>query len=129
MSKRIDWDRAAQVFDSFPNVIAAWAFGSAQQGEIRDGSDLDIAVFFQAVPSLDERAGLRAELQTNLQFDDIDLLVLNGASPITRFEAISGRSIYCRDVGARAEFDSLTAREYEDAIAFIQWGLENYVPA
>lgn len=129
MSKRIDWDIAAQAFESFPNVIAAWAFGSAQEGDIREGSDLDIAVLFQTVPSLDERAELRAELQKNLQFDDIDLLVLNGASPITRFEAISGRPIYCRDVGARAEFDSLTAREYEDAIAFIQWGLESYIPA
>ncbi len=129
MSKIIDWDRARPVFESLPNVIAAWAFGSVQGGEIREGSDVDIAVLFQTTPSLDERAGLRAELQTNLQFDDIDLLVLNGASPITRFEAVSGRSIYCGDVGARAEFDSLTAREHEDAMAFIQRGLDNYVPA
>ncbi|MBM3144848.1 MAG: nucleotidyltransferase domain-containing protein [Chloroflexi bacterium] len=129
MLKRIDWASVAQVFDPFPNVIAAWAFGSAQDGEIREGGDVDIAVLFHAIPSLDERAGLRAALQTNLQFDDIDLLVLNGASPITRFEAISGHSIYCRDVWARAEFDSLTAREYEDAIAFLQWGLESYLPA
>ncbi len=129
MSKRIDWDRAALVFKPFTNVIAAWAFGSAQQGVIRDGSDLDVAVYFETSPSLDERAELRAELQKNLQFDDIDLLVLNGASPITRFEAISGRAIYCRDVGARAEFVSLTAREYEDTMAFIQWGLDNHISA
>ncbi len=129
MSKRIDWHNAAQTFASFPNVISAWVFGSAQDGQIIEGSDVDIAVFFQSVPSLDERAGLRAELQTSLQFDDIDLLVLNGASPITRFEAVSGRPLYCRDVGARAEFVSLTARQYEDALAFIQWGLEASIPA
>ena len=127
MSKRIDWNSAAVVFESFPNVIAAWAFGSAQKGQVRENSDVDIAVLFRTTPSLDERAGLRAGLQTGLQFDDIDLLVLNGASPITRFEAISGHSIYCRDVGARAEFASLTARENEDAIAFMQWGLKNYI--
>jgi predicted nucleotidyltransferase len=129
MSKRIDWRRVSQVFEGYSNVIAAWAFGSTQRGEVLKGSDVDIAVLFQTIPSLDELASLRAELQAHLQFDDIDLLVLNGASPITRFEAVTGRSIFCRDVGERAEFVSLTAREYEDTIAFIQLGLENYSPA
>ena len=124
MSKRINWDGAAQIFESFPNVIAAWVFGSAQEGQILEGSDIDIAVLFQSTPSLDERVALRAKLQAWLQFDDIDLLALNDASPITRFEAISGCSIYCHDVSSRAEFASLTAREYEDAIAFIQSGLK-----
>jgi len=128
MSKRINWDRAAPVFEFFPNVIAAWIFGSAQDGHVSTGSDVDIAVFFLIVPSLDERTELQAELQKILQIDDIDLVVLNGASPITRFEAISGRSIYCRDVSVRAEFASQAAREYEDAIAFIQRGLEIYIP-
>ena len=129
MSERIDWGKAVPIFEIFPNVIAAWAFGSAQAGVIRPGSDVDVAVFFQTVPTLDERARLRDQLQISFQFDDIDLLVLNGASPITRFEAVSGCSIYCRDLNARAEFVSLTAREYEDAMTFIQWGLENYAAA
>jgi len=128
MLKRIDWDVIAQVFESYPNVIAAWAFGSAQAGLVRAGGDVDIAIYFREIPSLDERAELRADLQELLHFDDIDLVVLNGASPITRFEAISGHSIYCRDVVARAEFVSLTAREHEDAVAFMQRGLEAYIP-
>jgi hypothetical protein len=40
------------------------------------------------------------------------------------FEAISGRPIYCRDHGRRAEFASLTAREYEDEMALARWGLK-----
>lgn len=92
----------AQFIEDFPGVIAAWVFGSAQGGEIREGSDLDLAVLFREIPSLDERADLRAGLQERLRMDEIDLLVLNGASPIARFEAISGRAIYCRDLAARA---------------------------
>ena len=126
MSERIDLNHLAAVFEPFANVIAAWVFGSAQKGNVRAGGDIDIAVLFYSKPSLEDRTALRAQLQLALKFDEIDLLVLNGASPITRFEAISGCAVYCRDLSARAEFASLTAREYEDSIAFIQSGLEIY---
>jgi len=124
MSERIDLDCLTEVFESIPNVIAAWVFGSAQGGNVREGGDIDIAVLFTSNPTIEERAALRAQLQLALQFDEIDLCVLNGASPIMRFEAISGSAVYCRDLSARAEFASLTAREYEDSIAFIQSGLD-----
>jgi hypothetical protein len=67
---------------------------------------------------------LIAELETALAFANIDLVPLNKADPILRFEAISGRAIFCRDLGRRAEFVSLTAREYEEAMAFFAWGLQ-----
>ena len=66
---------------------------------------------------------LRAALQNALNYDDIDLVVLNGASPILRFEAICGRAVYTADLAARAAFVSLTAREYEDEMAQYQRAL------
>jgi len=54
-----------------------------------------------------------------VDFDEIDLVVLNQASPILRFEAVSGLPVYTSDMEARATFVSLTAREYEDEMA--QW--------
>jgi predicted nucleotidyltransferase len=119
----VDWQSVEHIWPAKGYITAVWAFGSAQEGWIRPGSDLDIGVFFISAPSLDELADLRSELQNVLQFDDIDLVVLNTASPITRFEIISGRLIYCRDQGKLAEIASLTAREYEDSMAFIQLGL------
>lgn len=68
-------------------------------------------------------ADLRADLQDALRFDDIDLVVLNDASPILRFQAVSGRRLLCLDEEQMASFVSLTAREYEDAMAFLQHGL------
>jgi predicted nucleotidyltransferase len=121
----VDWQPAKKVFENNPNVIAAWAFGSAKEGEIRPGSDLDLSVLFDKSPSLNERAELLIQLQRALNFDDVDLVVLNGASPITRFEAVSGRLIFSRDASRQAEFVSLTAREYEDEMALLYWGLNN----
>jgi hypothetical protein len=74
-------------------------------------------------PDLSELTDLRASLQDALQFDEIDLVVLNNASPITRFEAVSGQLLYGRDRSQTAGFVSLTAREYEDTIAFARRGL------
>jgi len=99
-------------------------FGSVQSGVVRSGGDLDIAVLFESEPGLDEMADLREDLQGALRFDDVDLVVLNGAHPVARFETISGRRVYCRNEMRAASFVSLTAREYEDAMALLQRGLE-----
>ncbi|MCB9099287.1 MAG: nucleotidyltransferase domain-containing protein [Anaerolineales bacterium] len=124
MSKTIDWSQTESIWADEPNIIAAWAFGSAQEGTIRDSGDIDIGILVESAPSLNELTRLLSRLQEALQFEDIDLVVLNDANPILRFEALSGRSLFCRDLSRRAEFASLTAREYEDAMAFFEWGLK-----
>ena len=116
---RIEWERTRPVWEDVASPIAAWAFGSGQDGHMRDGADVDIGLLVDAKPDLDELADIRADLQKALDIDDIDLTVLNDASPILRFEAISGRPIFCRDADRRAEFASLTAREYEDEMAMV----------
>ena len=122
----VNWQILEKVFEPINNVVATWVFGSAKDGYVKSGSDLDIGVLFSAVPSLDERVILREYLQKSLQFDDIDLVILNEASPITRFEAICGRLVFVRDQNRWAEFFSLTAREYEDEMAFLQKGMAMY---
>lgn len=114
-----DRQRMADCMARDSNVLAAWHFGSTLEGSIRPGADVDIGVFFVRMPTLDELAVLRSALQDALTFDEIDLVVLNEASPILRFEAISGHPVYTSDLEARATFASLTAREYEDEMA--QW--------
>ncbi|MFN8459583.1 MAG: nucleotidyltransferase domain-containing protein [Anaerolineae bacterium] len=116
----IDWQRVEEILAAHPQVMAAWAFGSAQSGQVNPGSDLDIGVLFERPPALTEQLELLVALQQSLQFEEIDLVALNEANSILRFEAISGRPLFCRDVGRRAEFASLTAREYEDEMALAE---------
>jgi predicted nucleotidyltransferase len=116
----VDWQRLEQILAAMPKVIAAWVFGSAQSGQIREGSDLDMGVLFDSKPSFNEQLDLLGELQQAVPFAEIDLVPLNDANPILRFEAISGRAVFCRDADRRAEFASLTAREYEDEMALLE---------
>ncbi|MBS1250911.1 MAG: hypothetical protein MAG431_02510 [Chloroflexi bacterium] len=123
MATKIDWNSLASALRDCPNVIAAWVFGSAQDGLIRDGGDLDVGVLFSALPSLDDLADLRANLQQVTQVENIDLVLLNGASSILRFEAVSGRLIVNRDRDRMVEFSSLAGREYEFDQALLRMGL------
>ena len=115
-----DWEALETVLASFRTIIVAWVFGSAQNGIIRPTADVDVGVLWQKKPPLDDLLTLHIRLQDTLHHDNIDLITLNGASVILRFEAISGRAVYCRDAGERAIFASLTAREYEDEMAMVE---------
>ncbi|MCA9932119.1 MAG: nucleotidyltransferase domain-containing protein [Anaerolineales bacterium] len=126
MLKTIDWNKSQTALQSTLKVIAAWAFGSAIDGKVRPGADADIGILTESPLTFDEQLDLIGKIQTALQFENVDLVVLNTANPILRFEAVSGRRLYCRDTAKMAAFVSLTAREYEDEVAQWQHALQNY---
>ncbi|MEW6219546.1 MAG: nucleotidyltransferase domain-containing protein [Thermodesulfobacteriota bacterium] len=123
MSSRIEPRAIARCLAPFPQVVAAWLFGSAQDGVVRPGSDLDIALLFASVPDLPLLADLRTALQQGLAIEEIDLAVLNQAGPVLAFEALRGVLVLCRDQDVVADFASLTARSWEDEMAFLEHGL------
>ncbi len=114
---KINLEAAAGVLKQDANALAAWVFGSGQGGELRARGDLDLGVLFARPPGLDELAVLRADLQGALGVEEIDIAVLNGAGPVLRFEAVSGRPLLRRDPWAAAAFASLAARECEGELA------------
>ena len=103
-------------------IVGAWLFGSAREGDLRPGSDLDIGILFDGRPGLDALAECRARLQRATGVEEVDLVPLNTASPLVRFEALCGKRLVCADEERCAEFASLSAREYEDELAHcLRW--------
>ena len=90
------------------------------------GGDVDTAVLTSTPLTFNEQLTLLGALQDVLQIDEIDLVILNDTNPILRFEAVSGKRLYCRDLSAMAGFVSLTAREYEDEMAQWHMALQKY---
>ena len=115
-------DKLNSVLAEYPRVVAAWLFGSANTGRERPDSDIDIGVLFDAPPALDEWLDLHTDLQDALDVGNVDLVVLNGKSPVLRYAAISGQRLYCRSLEEMATFASLTARQYEDSMALLARG-------
>jgi predicted nucleotidyltransferase len=122
----IDWQPIAALCAGRAKILAVWAFGSARNGILRPGSDLDIAIWWAEMPSLDDLADLRAGLQAATGIEEIDLTTLNRANAWLRFEAVCGRLLFYRDLGQVAAFGSLAAREMEDERAFYARGLRMY---
>ena len=119
-NQKVDFSIITEILDRASGVIAAWLFGSAQDGHVPVGSDIDFGILFEDEPSLQTLLDLYEQIARATEIEEIDLIVLNTANPILAFEAVSGKSVYCRDKHIRAEFVSLTAREYEDTMAMIQ---------
>lgn len=82
--------RAKQVLLEDERVLAAYGFGSIARGEEHERSDVDIAVLLDRSPSLSEELRLRAGLTRALRRDDVDLVILNHAPPLLRYEVVGG---------------------------------------
>lgn len=118
--QRVPLERIAGLWERWPGIRHVWLFGSARGGSVRSGGDVDFGLLFDSMPGLERLADIRASLQQATGIEDIDLVVLNGASPVLRFEAVSGRCVYSRDPADRVDFVSLTAREYEDEMGMLR---------
>lgn len=108
-------EQAASVLSGSPAVRAVYGFGSRARGEAGPRSDVDIAVWLDARPSLREQMQLRADVVRELGRDDVDLVVLNGAPPLLRYEVVAGgRRLFARDGEAADAFEHRCIMEYLD---------------
>lgn len=107
----------------FPVVAFAYMFGSAGAGKMSASSDIDLAVY------LDKKAdksglvaGVIGMVEEITPGKSCDLLILNEASPLLAFEAISGRRLFVRPdaVDHHAAFYSLTCRLCEDQLIWMK---------
>jgi predicted nucleotidyltransferase len=116
MSKRIDTKRLAHALDSEPGILFALLFGSARDGVLpRADSDIDVAMYLDHEPDLDERARILGHVQDAVGSDRVDLVFLNLTdNAILQREALKGRLLVCRDREAYAAFFSLADRRGRD---------------
>ncbi|MBI4885780.1 MAG: nucleotidyltransferase domain-containing protein [Acidobacteria bacterium] len=102
-------------------VAAAYVFGSVATGRTRADSDVDVAVLLaRPLPpnrSLRYQLKLMADLGSALHRSDVDLVLLNDASPLLAHRVLSkGRLVFERSRSARVRFQVRTASRYADVI-------------
>ena len=112
-----DVDRLASALAAAcPDVRLALLLGSARNGVIKPGADVDVALYAPGsapLPVLQQAMATIAE-QTGAE---PDVGWLGPSEPVYRFEALNGRLLFCRDWEEYAAFFSCTCREYESQIA------------
>ena len=105
-----------KILSANKDVAFAYIFGSATGGmNVRQGSDLDLAVYFYRNPDIDQVYRFIKGIEDRIGEDVLDLVVLNGCEDfILRNEVLKGVLVFCRDVDLHASFFSWTLRMYED---------------
>ena len=99
----------------------AFLFGSAKDGVVKVGSDVDVALLLEQNVDCEVRSLV---YKTVFEFIDecapgamADIGFLNGVEPVYRFEALKGRLLFARDMDEYAAYYSITCREYESQMA------------
>ncbi|MBZ4686928.1 MAG: hypothetical protein PWQ96_763 [Clostridia bacterium] len=109
-------------------IRLAVLFGSQVSGETREDSDFDIAILIDksSYPQASIEIGklkrkLIRELSLFFETSKIDLVLLNRASPLLKFQvARTGKVIYQKNRSEFADFASLSLRQHIDARLFYQ---------
>ena len=114
MSTKLDLVQLTDVFAQDSRVVLAVLFGSAKDGTVRQGSDVDIGVLLSQALSPVCFFNFYVEMTSRLNsIGELDLVDLNHAGSVLAFEALSGRRLFVRDPDAVAAFSSQVARQYE----------------
>jgi len=112
-----DLKALAELMGKRKDIVLAYVFGSQVSSTKAPGPsrDIDIAVLFDLCPSLKDLLRFRADLTRVLETDSVDLVSLNEAPPLLRFEAVvGGKTIYSRSSQSQSRFEMQAISHFLD---------------
>jgi predicted nucleotidyltransferase len=107
-------ERMRPILDRYPQIAAAWLFGSAARGELRPDSDVDVGILLQdpratAVDQYELLGELVARLEVVVAPRTVDVVLLEPQGPVFAHEAlVDGRLIVEHDRLRRVDFEATT---------------------
>jgi len=116
-------DILAPVFQKY-NIHTAYLFGSRASGDAGEDSDYDIACLLRKYDpdrhNLDFTVTLQGELEGKLAPAPVDLVLLEQAPVLLRYEVIAkGVILHCEDDDFRTDFEDRVLRDYLDFKPFL----------
>lgn len=120
MLTKNELDRLEEVFEQFPEIQAVYLFGSYATGQERAESDLDLGIFTDQTAQPSFKLKLLTAMTKN-GFTNLDLVMLNEADPVVRYEAIRpNKIIYSKRSFEHSTMFSRVMREYFDILPLLK---------
>jgi predicted nucleotidyltransferase len=116
------YDRVRAILQPKVEILEAYVFGSVARGQAAAHSDLDVAVFVsESALTRPGGFGYDAELATDLMAalgtNDVDVVVLNRASPVLYHRVLrDGERILSRDLAATTTREGRALSRYCDYV-------------
>jgi hypothetical protein len=116
------YDRVRAVLEPKPEIVEAYVFGSVARGQAARHSDLDVAVYVDAsalaqADGFGYEAGLVTDLMAALGTNDVDVVVLNHASPLLYHRVLrDGERILSRNLVATTTREGRALSRYCDYV-------------
>lgn len=109
--------KICEVLEREFGIAAVYLFGSHAKVVAHPTSDIDVAVLYDParVPDAQAVLALQEKLAAHLQVDRVDLVVLNRANPILKYQVFRyGRCLLNRNPRHQRAFLVRTMTEYAD---------------
>jgi uncharacterized protein len=109
-----------EVFSGFNQIKAAYLFGSYVENKETKYSDIDIGLVLNDDYDSMIKLDILMKLTEN-NFDNIDLVILNRANPLVKFEAVKhNKLIYQQEEFNAAGYYSLVIRTFLDFRPYLE---------
>ena len=118
-------DIASAIKGSFPEIPFAHIFGTAANGVVKAGSDIDIAIWYNGTDPFIKVKVLET-IEPFVKNMPVDIVNICIANPLLAHEVLTGNILFVRDEQKSfyASYYSRIAAEYEDKIYWIQKQLQ-----
>ena len=112
--------RLEQISRRFPEVAAAYLFGSQVCERTTPLSDTDVGVLLKEdLPDMESfriEMSLQGELEKIFKTNNIDLVVLNKAPLPIQYSATSGKLLFSNNHNKRTDFEEYVRKYYIDCL-------------
>jgi len=118
-------DKLKAYFQSTRDISFAFLFGSYARGKTFKESDVDIAIYLKEGYSFERMKEIWSDIE-DLLGKDVDMLILNNATPLMGYEAIRGKAIAINDYKVYLDYMLRISQEAEDFGNFLldMWRLK-----
>jgi len=127
MEKINDLRNTLQALTDRKDFLLVFLFGSFAKDCSTIDSDVDVAIMFKNIPDFYEVNDLKDELSSHIG-RDVDILVLNTASPIIRTQVLKYGRLIKKDSKVYNDFFVRTLNEYND-LKYLRREAENSILA
>ena len=107
-------NKCRDILIRYDKIVFAYLFGSYTKGNIREDSDIDVAIYLKDTMDTYEYLGIKMDLSDRLK-KEVDLVVLNDATPLFKYEIYRNNILlFTNDKTIENKYKVKTLFEYND---------------